>query len=67
MFVRNPLEFRDYSPVTGLSALQSMPFEVFAATNNVVLLASVYGISAVWNYPPDIDVDIVSAVQSFLP
>jgi hypothetical protein len=64
---RNRLEFRDYSPTDGLSDLQSMPFEVFSATNMTHLNVSLHGISVAWSYFTDVGTEVFSAVQSFLP
>jgi hypothetical protein len=65
--VRNRLEFRDYSAAQGLSARQSMPYEVATATNMTALHASTRGISVVWSYASDLNRSLVTAVQAFLP
>lgn len=42
---RNRLEFRDYSMAQGLSARQSMPYEVFGASSNQQVLQKITGTS----------------------
>ncbi len=65
--VRDRLEFRDFSPASGLGPRRSFPYEVASATNETKLLASKFGVSAAWSYFDDLDQQIFSALQRFEP
>jgi hypothetical protein len=62
---RTPLEMRNYSFATGLSDRLSFPYQNSIGTNTTTLLATPFGVSAVWSFSADLDE--VDVMQRFLP